>query len=180
MNGIQENLKLEFARNVIVHGGIEKVPREIPLSRGKVALVDDEDYERVAKYQWYSKKEARRGKIFYAEKNLPEGTSQRRSHIKMQYFIKGKAPQGLQIDHIDGNGLNNQKANLRYVTPRENAQNKHNPRSSCFPGVSWDKERKKWRSVIQKHGKQKYLGRFNNELDASNAYKNAIDEIEDE
>jgi len=86
-------------------------------------------------------------------------------------------PPGLECDHIDGNGLNNQKNNLRLVTHRENCQNLHITKTSTLVGVHWDKWHNQWRSGIRVNGKLKNLGSFPTEEDAHNAYIAAFESI---
>tara|TARA_R110002124_G_scaffold3824_1_gene24275 strand:- start:95 stop:577 length:483 start_codon:yes stop_codon:yes gene_type:complete len=81
------------------------------------------------------------------------------------------------VNHIDFNPLNNNVNNLEVITQRENTNKKHIKGSSRYIGVSWCKRDKKWRSDIWINGKLKYLGLFNGELDASEAYKVALKEI---
>jgi hypothetical protein len=86
--------------------------REIELTRGYVATVDDEDYERVSKYLWYAEV---RGNSVYARCRRGPGL--------MHVFIMGKRP-GFDIDHADGDTLNNTRANLRHCTRSQNAANR--------------------------------------------------------
>ena len=72
----------------------------------------------------------------------------------------------MQVDHVDGNPLNNCKSNLRIVTSRHNCQNRHYSKSSKYPGVSWKPLNKKWTARITINAKEKYLGLFENEHDA--------------
>lgn len=87
------------------------------------------------------------------------------------------------IDHIDGDKLNNNVENLQIVTNRDNLSTCHrndgNILSSKFTGVNWHKNSSKWESKIQYEGKQIYLGLYDNELDASNAYQKALGKIND-
>jgi hypothetical protein len=152
--------------------------KEIPLTQGKSTLVDDGDYESLIKYKWFAQKSGTR---YYAGRNVWGGT---RKRPKISYVFMHRClldtPKGMEVDHIDGNGLNNQKSNLRNVTKRENLQNRHTPKTSRFPGVSWQKSTKMWVSQIRigKGGKQtKHLGRFTNEEDAYKAYCNELELI---
>lgn len=79
------------------------------------------------------------------------------------------------LDHIDRDPLNNKIENLREVTQSQNCMNSKSFKnsSSKFKGVSWDKNRNKWRSYIFINGKQKHLGQFTNESDAAKAYNKA-------
>lgn len=86
---------------------------------------------------------------------------------------------GFMIDHKDGNGLNNQRANLRHVTNRQNQQNRHTTKASKYPGVTFRTGRKKvkWRSRITINKKVKHLGYFDSEIEAFKAYQIALREI---
>jgi hypothetical protein len=138
--------------------------REIELTQGKVALVDDEDYEVLSKYNWRVRNAP---KTCYARSNLQKNNVQ--IDILMHRVIL-QAPNGLETDHIDGNGLNNQKYNLRIVTRRGNAQNRHVPKTSKFPGVAWYKPKNRWESHMQINGKNRHIGYFDIEEEAYTAY----------
>lgn len=83
----------------------------------------------------------------------------------------------LVVDHKDFDRTNNHLSNLRLITPRENTNQKHLKSSSTYTGVCWDKARKKWLSAIKIEGKNKHLGYFIDELDASNAYQKELMKI---
>jgi len=141
--------------------------KTIELSQGLVAMVDDEDFEELDPYTWCAFK---KGNTFYAVRH-PKGAN--RTLIYMHRVICN-TPKGLQTDHIDGDGLNNCKSNLRVVTSRQNNQNKHMKKSSIYPGVSWFKNEGKWYSKIKINGKTKHLGVFDVEADAFEAYLKAL------
>jgi len=136
--------------------------RLIPLTQGKFAIVDADDYERLAKYKWHAYKN---GSTYYASR-----TSANKKIIMHREIMQ--APKGLLVDHIEGNGLNNRKSNLRLCTRVQNARNKrpkHNG-SSRYKGVYWHISYRKWAANIRCNGKQKYLGRFDDEIEAAVAY----------
>ncbi len=140
--------------------------KRIPLSKGMFALVDDEDYERLAKYYWC----ARKGRnTFYADRSVK--LNGKWTTISMHREIFG-LPKNKQIDHADHNGLNNQKYNLRICTPAQNQQNRlpYKGFSSRYKGVGWAKDDKKWRSYIYPNYKFVSLGYFDSEIEAANAY----------
>lgn len=83
----------------------------------------------------------------------------------------------LVVNHIDFDRKNNNINNLEIVTPRINSNKKHIKSSSDFTGVGWDSDRNKWRAQIYLNGKNKFLGRFNTETEANNAYQKALKEI---
>lgn len=83
----------------------------------------------------------------------------------------------LVVNHKDFDRLNNNVDNLEIVTARENANKKHIKSSSNYVGVCWSNDRNKWQAQIQINGKRKMLGRFINEIDAHNAYQEALNNI---
>lgn len=93
-------------------------------------------------------------------------------------FLNHK-PNGHQlvVNHKDFNNQNNKSSNLEIVTQRENANKKHIKSTSKYTGVYWYKRDKTWRSVISINGKNKYLGYFDNELEASEAYQELLKQI---
>lgn len=92
--------------------------KEIPLSQGKVALVDDEDFEAVSKLNWCYHK---RGKTEYAIANVSENG--KRTTIELHRFIV-RPPKTVQIDHRNGDGLNCQRYNMRLATFSQNQRNR--------------------------------------------------------
>ena len=143
--------------------------KQITLSQKKVALVDDEDFQNLSQWKWYASKD---GNTFYAARNDRSLFS--RKTIVMHRVIMS-APNELQVDHINGNGLDNRKLNLRLVTPHQNNLNKgrskHN--TSGYPGVSWHKGERKWQAYIQVNEKPIFLGKFVLKDDAIKARQEA-------
>ena len=139
----------------------------IKLTQGKVAIVDDEDFELISQYKWYPMDHHNN---FYARANVYK--NKKRTQIKMHRLIMNVINPKVQIDHIDRDGLNNQKSNLRICTNSQNHMNEKKRKncSSRFKGVSWHKRCKKWMAKIKTEDKQKHLGYFNNEKDAAKAY----------
>lgn len=92
------------------------------------------------------------------------------------------APTGLEVDHIDKDGLNNQRDNLRIASRIQNSWNNgpNSKNKSGFKGVSFRKETKKWVAHIIVNGKQIYLGGFDNKVDAAKAHDKAARELEGE
>ena len=114
--------------------------KEIKLTQGKVAIVDDEDYDRLNQYKWHTH---RRGRYFYATRKSPavEGV---RKIIYMHHDILENPSGKYVVDHKNGNCLDNTKGNLRIVSRRQNMQNSHVPKTSKYPGVHWSKRDKRW------------------------------------
>lgn len=149
--------------------------KELVLTQGKFAVVDNEDYEYLSQWKWcYNNGYASRG-LTAAEKRELGVTSGR---VLMHREIMGQ-PNGMMIDHIDGNGINNQRSNLRICSNKENAKNQRMQRNntSGFKGVSWIKRDKKWRAVIYYNGKLRILGTFQIKEEAADAYDRAACEL---
>jgi hypothetical protein len=136
--------------------------RQIPLTQGKYAIVDADDYYRLAKFNWYA---VPGNRTFYASKKMAQ------TNINMHRLIMD-APKNLVVDHIDHNGLNNRKSNLRICTNAQNACNMRPYRgvSSKYKGVSWSKKKKKWEAGIKRDQKRYRLGFFETEIEAAKAY----------
>jgi len=137
--------------------------KTIPLTRGYVALVDDADYDRVAQHKWCAWSSKAQNSMY------AQGKAGTEKNILMHRFILGCSG---SVDHADGNGLNNQRYNLRPATRSENGANrpKFCGKSSQFKGVSWSKNTQKWKAEIRKAGKSTYIGVFREECDAAQAY----------
>ena len=140
-------------------------------NKGKyVALVDDEDFERVNKLNWHANKSDNK---FYARTNIR--VNGKRTCMKMHKFIID----GIEIDHVDSNGLNNQKHNLRSCTHHQNMMNK-SPHINCtskYKGVSWKVKINKWQCQISINGNVIYLGVYTNEIDAAKEYDKKAKEL---
>lgn len=143
--------------------------KEIPLTQGKVALVDDADFEWLSNSSWYAAKRPLAGNVqFYAM-----GYDSSFGKILMHRKILGCSEE-TKVDHWDSNGLNNQRYNLRVATNAQNCRNKSwNPHSSQFKGVSWNRRNRYWVSGIKVDYKLIHLGTFYEETDAAIAYNNA-------
>jgi hypothetical protein len=142
--------------------------KTIPLTRGKIALVDDGDYEKLKSYTWHASKSGRR---WYAATNIPKAGGGY-SYAKMHRLILGTAVDK-DTDHEDGDGLNNQRKNLREMTRVENSRafrRKPYGKTSPFRGVSWAREKQRWSADLRLNTKRIHLGYFSSELDAARAY----------
>ncbi len=141
----------------------------IPLSQGKVAIVDAEDYPWLNKRNWY----ANRAKRTYYARGTIKG-----KHAPMHRQILN-APPHLVVDHINRNGLDNRKSNLRLCTHFQNQRNRRPGRngSSKYKGVRWSKRDKKFRAGITCNRKSYHLGMFESEIDAAKAYDNAAKKV---
>jgi len=147
--------------------------KKIPLTKGFVALVDDEDYARVSQYKWCALTRNNYDTV-YAVRAVRIGGKCKTImlHRLILNLPRSRKP---EVDHKDNNGLNNQKQNLRICTYSENGANQRKTRgaSSKYKGVHWDKGRSKWRSEINVAGCRISLGRFSSEEEAGEAYDKA-------
>lgn len=144
--------------------------KHIQLTQGQVAIVDDEDYDELSRFSWYVDNKG------YAQRNQNEVTP--RTTIRMHQQILGVIP-GMQIDHLNRNRLDNQRTNLRYISPVNQARNvgmkKNN--SSGFKGVSWWSKTGKWRAYITFERKPITIGYFFAKVDAARAYDEKAKEL---
>lgn len=147
--------------------------REVPLSQGMVALVDDADYEQVMAHTWSAHLE---GTAYYAVTMVPHPDGgqtpsgrDRRKTLSMHRLLLGSKL--AEIDHKDGNGLNNQRNNLREATRTQNARNRKSVTgsSSQCVGVSFVTRTQKWQAQIKVGSKNFYLGQYATEQEAAEA-----------
>jgi len=129
--------------------------KKIKLTRGKFALVDDDDFKYLNQWKWHCNTQN------YAVREQSLGKNKSKM-IRMHRLINNTL-EGFDTDHIDRNTLNNQRTNLRTVSHGKNMFNlkiaKNN--KSGHRGISWHKETKKWRAYINLNRKQIYLGIYN-------------------
>ncbi len=148
-------------------------------------LVDDDDWHRQFRYTsqnsrtfstipsvhtWHAKKYANRDTdLLYAAFNVQLNG---RWMCVFLHRLLLEAPPAMEVDHIDDNGLNNQRSNLRLCTPGQNQAKKrlNGSATSAFRGVYYDRRHSSWRATISFKGRQKYLGYFTNEIEAAHAY----------
>lgn len=149
--------------------------KEIPVRKGKNALVDDEDFEMLSKFRWFTF--PRQYGTSYVLMKIPKSADMGKGQVAMHRLIM-TPEEWEEVDHIDGDGFNNQKSNLRIVTHRQNGQNWHGKKTSRYPGVDWVKRLGKWRANIRINGKKVYLGVSDDEDEAFQMYKDACDALE--
>jgi hypothetical protein len=151
--------------------------KEIVLTQNKVALVDDEDYDKVNMYNWQAHRNYR-GNSWYAATNIYL-TRDNTTTLKMHRFIMNLTDIDPDIDHIDGDGLNNQKSNFRFCSQSQNNMNskKRLNTSSIYKGVCLFRRTGKWLAYIDKDYVRHHLGYFDNETDAALAYNKAAIEL---
>lgn len=143
--------------------------REIQLTRGYIATVDDADFESVSRFKWHA---APKGKTVYAARRLSTREGKRITYL---HIVIMRPPKGFRVDHIDGNGLNCRRANLRVCSHAENLQNRPKSRNNTagYKGVCWNKAARKWQAQILANGKKTYLGLHLTPEEAAIAYNEA-------
>ncbi len=143
---------------------------EILLTQGKVALIDDEDYELVSQYKWYAHN---RHGYWYATHT----DNKNKKVISMHRLIMG-VPKEKLVDHQNRNTLDNRKENLRICTRSQNLMNQKRVNgTSKYKGVFWYKRHSKWNAYISFNKKRLHLGYFENEIDAAKAYDKKAKEL---
>lgn len=146
--------------------------RNISLSRGKVALVDEADYERVIGLgSWYVL--TSNSDRCYAMRHLSRNGKPQKAILMHRFILQATPDQ--EVDHINGNGLDNRRSNLRFVTRSINVANsklRSDNRSGCR-GVSFRKDRRKWVAQITIDGAAYFLGFFATVSEAAAAYRDA-------
>jgi hypothetical protein len=138
--------------------------KEIPLTRGKFAIVDDDDYEYLSNHKWYAINSGG-----YATRSYVEDG--KRIFVRMHRLIMN-VPEGFIVDHIDGNTLNNQKSNLRICTRAENCRNRglNKNNTSGYKGVMRNKSKNRWAAVVMYNREKVNCGHYKCKHEAATAY----------
>ena len=112
--------------------------KKITLTQGKETIVDDDDYEILMEHKWYAHKSSRKKDKFYAERMAPVDSNGKQKIIHIHRVIIN-APKGMQVDHINGNPLDNRRENLRICTNQQNGMNRGKPKdnTSGYKGVTY-------------------------------------------
>lgn len=139
--------------------------KKIPLTKGYFAIVDDSYYNELIQYKWQANENCN---TVYAQRS-------KCGSISMMHREVMGCNSSLEVDHKDGNGLNNQKSNLRMANKSQNGANRKSAKNSTskYKGVCWAKKSKKWCSQIKKDGVIHRLGFFCDEEGAAIAYDKA-------
>lgn len=148
--------------------------KRIPLTQGQFALVDDADFDWLSQWKWHTVGGGKHK--HYASRTIyVNGGKGKRDKCVSMHRLIFDFPARLEVDHINGNGLDNQRINLRICTKEENRCNRQMQRKNLgkYKGVTWDKTHNKWRAMIRFNTKLIHLGRFDNEKLAANTYNAA-------
>ena len=139
--------------------------KQFQLNQNKILLIDDEDFDKVSKYHWYFTGRYVKGYLLHKK-------FKGQTRVAIHRMVLN-AKQGQEIDHIDGNILNNQKGNLRFVSHSENMANRKilaKNNKSGYKGVYLHTRAKKWVAKIRKDNVNIYLGIFNDKKEAAKIY----------
>ena len=152
--------------------------KEIPLTRGLIALVDDEDYEELSQYKWQADGDG------YATRNISHPTIPGKTiHLSMHRYLLGlEYGDPRKGDHKDTDRRNNRRGNLRICTVAQNVRNSglRRDNTSGLKGVSWVNKYQKWIARIANQGQKIHLGYFDDPDKAYAAYCKAALELHGE
>ena len=142
--------------------------RRIKLTRGQYTIVDVEDFERLNQYEWH----CTHGD--YAKRVVPNksGKGSKQAGVYMHRLVC-PAPDGMFVDHINRNPLDNRKANLRPATHKQNVWNRKFVRKggkTRYNGIRWDKNKQKWQVRLTIDGRRESFGYYADEVEAAKAY----------
>lgn len=151
--------------------------KEIPLTQGKVALVDDEDFELVSQFKWAAHKNRNR---FYAVRGFCESRTKSRKTISMHRFILNPK-NGLFVDHINQNGLDNRRCNIRIATACQNMSNRRQINTLGYKGIRLVRSSSKpFAASICADKKWIYIGVYPTAEEAARAYDQKAIELHGE
>jgi len=149
---------------------ISDLPKVIPLTQGKFAIVDADKYEWLNQWKWYAS--CGKGKCYARRtKRIGKRIENKKINIYMHHEVL-RPLIGFEIDHISGNALDNRSKNLRICLHAENQRNRTPQKggTSKHKGVFWNAKYAKWQVQIEKDNKRTYLGRYSDEDKAARAY----------
>jgi hypothetical protein len=126
-------------------------------------LVSEDDYERVMQYRWHFAQKGR----YVARTILPTATTPKDSQLLHRFILGLEVGDDLRVDHINGNGIDNRRSNLRVGSQRLNLQNTHGRGTSEYRGVSFREDIGKWKARAMLDGREYFLGYFASEIEAA-------------
>jgi hypothetical protein len=145
----------------------------VKLTQGRYTLIDSEDWQRISHLKWHAHRSDWGSYYAISAIQLPEGPAT----IQMSRVVMN-CPDDLVVDHKNGHTLINRKFNLRCVTMRVNARNRHSKKTSVYPGVCWNTYAEKWRVGVQFEGQNLHLGFFDDEDEAGEVSRRASEQID--
>ena len=144
--------------------------KKIPLTQGLFALVDDEDFVHFSQWIWQATKIRNK---YYATRRIRISRGKYKTIYMHREIVN--APKGVEVDHRNGDGLNNRRHNLRHSTRQQNSMNQRLrvDNISGHAGVTWHKKRGRWRAIISINKKPVFLGYFDDKDIAIEVRKDA-------
>ncbi len=148
--------------------------REIPLTQGLIALVDDDNYEEISQFNWHAKVNPKTKRAYAVRWNIYKDASgaKKKNPVYMHHQVMGGRRDGFQIDHISRDSLDNRKVNLRWATPSQNCMNaKFRVGKSGYRGVhvvQWG-----YQATVNIEGKRTHVGFSKDPVVAAKAYDEA-------
>jgi hypothetical protein len=140
--------------------------RRIPLTKGWYAKVDVDNFYRFIKHKWQACPNREKG--YYARRSVTSKAGGKQIHM---HRVVLNAPEGMQIDHINGDITDNRRANLRFANSSQNCCNRsYKQKTSKYKGVQYVRSEKCYRVNINKDCRRIYVGRFKSEIEAAKAY----------
>lgn len=151
----------------------KKLIKRIKLTQNKFAIVDEEDFDKLNKWKWHAHKDNKNG-VFYVWRNshISEGIKKQRTFLMHREIMN--APKGMVVDHINHDGLDNRKCNLRLCTC---SQNSANQTKKGLKGAHKDKRYSRWISSTKYKQKTIYIGSFRTQIEAAKAYDKKVIEL---
>lgn len=153
--------------------------RRIRLTQGKYAVIDAKDLDKISELKWCAVLLSGR---WYASSRVRWVNGKRRQRIIFMHRLIADAPEGIDVDHRDGNGLNNRRKNLRFATTQQNAWNRGKAanNTSGHRGVCFSRKAGKWQAQIHVKNSTIWLGYFDSKIQAAHAFDNKIRELHGE
>ncbi len=143
--------------------------RYIPLTRGYYAIVDAEDYEKLSKYKWYAQIKKNTDIIYACRASYYSENGKRCRRTIMMHREIMNPPDGMVVDHINSNGLNNRRCNLRACTHAQNLRAARPRPGTQSPFIGVTRRGDRWRARIRYLGEDCYLGTFDDPVEAARA-----------
>ena len=146
--------------------------RRIRMAQPRYAKVDPADYKRLRKYQWFATKGTN---CFYTRGCVANSKTGKEKLVYIHQMII-EVPEGMVVDHINHDGMDNRSANLRAATRAQNTRNRKKfakSSGSKYKGIYFRKKTRKWEVLITFEKKKIHLGTFPNEIEAAKAYDRA-------
>jgi hypothetical protein len=148
--------------------------KRIELTKGKYAIVDDADYNFLMQWRWFFNDKGKYGGYAVRSVTIDKKTRNTQMHRELM-----NPPKGMEVDHKNGDRLDNRRSNLRVCTHAQNCANRRmrEDNKSGFRGVHQGRGRNTWTAQIRLHNKQYFIGNYKTKIEASRAYQKAAKKL---